>query len=412
MKKNNILNIIFILFLSIQLVSFIKSFNFSNYLCFFFIGLWIIFSAIANKDYYIKNKKIIFLIFLNLIYTFTFPLIFENYVISNRYLNVFSLFFYYIVYDYNKVYKNKMSKRELMFIFCLGLSTFIKTFIALQQNGYVSRAIKSSGEISMSLLRQNIGGYEFIYFIHFFLLLLFFYFLFENKKNRKIILLLLFLLSFYLIILSNYLTALLLDIVIIGGLIFSYISKKTGIIFKTVLFIALLMAVIFYKTIFVSVIDLGIKLIGDNYNASRLEQLKDQIIYDENTDVYFDRKESIKLNISQTLKYPITGIVINKLEINNSGYLTEFGQHSFITDTFALYGIFIGIIEVYLIIYPFLEYIRNYPQLKLFILCFALDIILILFFNNIDTLLGFGAYYLLPLLIEKINSKERINENN
>lgn len=407
-KIGNMCNAIFGIFICLNIIPFFKSFSLYYYINIGLILLWLALSSIRCKKYYSNIKKIILFILLFGLYTFILPILFGNSVISNRYLNVFSLFFYYIVYDYNSSTNNQNNKL-LSWIFINTVITYTTTILALLKNNYVARSIKSSGELTISLLKQNIGGYEFIYFIHILLILYLICFLEEEKLYKKIIYIITVIMSLYLVIISNYLTALIIDLIIVISILFSkFLSKKSKIIRMfacTILFVCC----IFYKNILNTMIDTTTIFTGNSYNTVRLLQLKDEL-NGKGENIYSDRSDRIILNINQTLSYPLTGIVIDKIEYEGN-YLSGFGQHSFITDTYALFGLFIGSLLIYILIVPLYSFIKKYKDYKMFIILISADLFIILFINNFDTLLGLVVYYMMPTYFDFIENKKNVLTN-
>ena len=103
-------------------------------------------------------------------------------------------------------------------------------------------------------------------------------------------------------------------------------------------------------------------------------------------------------SISLFLDNLIFGIVHTALGVNSDGKINSFGQHSYIIDTFALYGIIIGFLQVILIFKSFQLKIK----LKSKIIMSSLNILFVFLIlstvNNMTPSVGFIVFFILPIL--------------
>ena len=354
-----------------------------------------------------------------------------NSTIGNRYLNLFAIPFFYIVYKENTDRSNfKLNIKVVIMIISLSAITFIKTVIEILNNPYIIRTIKSSGSYTLNTLREGIGGYSFLYFFIFVGIISFGILTglkqfggFRNKRVIKFILFIIIVSSIVLAILSNYLTAIFLMLlgiipVFIVGL-FKFKSKR--IIICTLLALPILLMV--WKKIASVVISALINIIGEGYTSERLSVFNDYFLYgSELVSITEDRNSRMDLSIESFLNNPLFGLVTTKIEYSN-GYLTGFGQHSYILDTFALFGLFIGLLNLYLLIYPFAVRIKRSNNIIRFLNIIILALTLFFFFiNNAVGSIGFAVYFMFPVLcdfLEKMMKKDELiviskskNENN
>ena len=68
---------------------------------------------------------------------------------------------------------------------------------------------------------------------------------------------------------------------------------------------------------------------------------------------FADRFPTIKESIDAFFAHPLLGLIGSGGIGFSENYLTGFGQHSYVFDTFALYGFVIGIINIFAILKPF-----------------------------------------------------------
>ena len=115
-------------------------------------------------------------------------------------------------------------------------------------------------------------------------------------------------------------------------------------------------------------------------------------------------------SLENFIKHPFFGVISSdEITTNQSGFLEGFGQHSYILDTFTLYGFVIGIINIIIILKPFKDQYGNRvkygrPLNNAMLVC----VIGIYLFNNatISTALAFGIFF--PLLREIYDSGDVI----
>lgn len=233
----------------------------------------------------------------------------------------------------------------------LSLCTLLTTFFALLLNPYVSRSIKSSGELTFQLYSRGIGGYSFVYYVVVCSQLVFFLFL-KNKGIKKIIYLLLYVLMFCFTIKTNYFTAL--SLLLLGtfimGTIFLYSNSVSH---KFLLFVCLVsgfFAILNFQMIF----DTIGYFFPKRFHSILLSEYGDNsllsAIYSE---FLFDRWPMMQQSLIAFFYNPLGGIMPSGELGFKDGYLTGFGQHSHILDTFALYGALIGVVNIFVLMKPF-----------------------------------------------------------
>jgi len=96
------------------------------------------------------------------------------------------------------------------------------------------------------------------------------------------------------------------------------------------------------------------------------------------------------------------GIIVKPLTYEN-GFIKDFGQHSMIFDTFSIYGVLIGLLNLYLIIAPFIFLKKRFFSNKKIIFAFFISILIFSFFNNSTINTSFLAFFIFPFML-KYNS--------
>lgn len=381
---------------------------------FLIMFLWISSVFIIRPYFFININLHVLCIYFFIIYTAVTPYLFDNDVIGNRYLQLSLMFVFYLIFVYNEKYGyEKSSKMILIIALLFVLITSITTLIGLFENPYLSRSIKSSGEHSQFLNSQGIGGYEFIYFLVFIVIIL--YYILINARNFKLklrtnlLFIGLFIIFLTTVVFSNYFTALILLMI---GVTIVTLGKKRNLIINIFIILGITISVLFIKQIFFLITNGLLKILenGSTYNKIKMLQLE---VNNEGTNqsITSERFSTIDNSVDAFIQNPIFGIVTDKINFTG-GYLTGFGQHSYFVDTFALFGILIGILNIYIVFQPMV--IKMFKKNILWILNLALFVttLLLFFANNASPSIGIAIFFVYPVIynwlleILEVNNKK------
>ena len=387
-------------------------------LMFLSMFLWLIIAALAHPSFFTRFSVHKLLIFLFIIYTVIVPYIFGNGIIGNRYMEHGVMLIFYLIYKYNRTYGYSNSNKIIVKISLLSITiTSVLTLVGLFNNPYLARSIKSSGEYTMHLRSQGIGGYEFIYLLVFVSINLFF--LLNNKKfvNLKVGLTFIFASLFILfsltIVYANYFTAFIMLLLSITILLF---MKNRNIFVKIfILFIGFIL-MIFRKSIIKLIINIIIKLLGTGATVEKLLKLQESSsIYNGSNSIFSDRASTIISSWFSFLENPIGGLVTEPIQ-SSGGFLIGFGQHSHFVDTLALYGLVIGLINIYIILYPLFDRLNKNKEMFSLSLAMLISVLIIFSFNNVTPSIGFGIFFLYPVFydwfmeLKNYSKEESINK--
>jgi hypothetical protein len=339
-------------------------------------------------------------LFVFLFCSIIFPYIFGAGTYGNRYVSLALLPFGIIIFEY---YKNNQQLRSLKML-ALALVPFIiyttlNTLKRLLENPFIVRSIKSSGEYSEDLARQGIGSYGFVYFMVIVGVMLLYVFLKTANKWMRFFVFLGYILTLYFIFKTNYVTALLVTIIASAVLLYVYISKRTGSSKYLMLFAIVLGAFLLLN------LD-NIVLAIEDYLPKRLamaivpegEQTTLGAIFTEFTE---DRWPTMLKSLEAFKENFVFGLIGNgKINIY-AGFISDFGQHSHIIDTFALLGVFLGTMNVFVIFAPFKDMNGKWikEQLPLTV-AVCTCVILIYLFNNATSTIALAITVFFPLLRE------------
>lgn len=314
--------------------------------------LWVAFSFLTDRKFYLNSNIHRFYLFFLYALMIILPYLLGYPVIGNRYSSMAIVIFGNVIYEFYKEHGKIENLKRILFVVALfALITLGITYINLLINPYISRSIKSEGEYSASLAARGIGGYQFIYFVSAAAIPVLFVVLKAKKKVYRIISLALYILSVLLIVKSNYLTALLLTIGCSVILLIAHLwSGKKAIhkfllcVFGIVCIVCLINIDAILRSI-ASFLPERISRVLITDDAGAIESIVDEF--------FADRFPTIKESIDAFFAHPLLGLIGSGGIGFSENYLTGFGQHSYVFDTFALYGFVIGIINIFAILKPF-----------------------------------------------------------
>lgn len=364
--------------------------------------LWLFFVTTIDTKFLLWKKNFVLLVIY--FYLILYPIVFGISTIANRYTAMSlvlcgSIIFRYY-YAYNKLY---ILKKVLTITLILSLITMLITYEQLLINPYISRSIKSSGEHSAMLARRGIGGYTFVYYMTALSIPVLYYGLKAEHKKKRIIAIAWYVFSILFIIKSNYLTALLATIVPSAILILlnSSSKKKSGFALGLILGIILVVIISYLDSILTSIADFLPSRIARVLISGSGGSVMDSILQE----FLLDRWPRILDSINSFMEHPFLGLVGSGALRLDGEFLTGFGQHSFIADTFSLYGLFGGIIGTYAAVCPLKRsdiWKNNSPLRIAMIVC----VVMIYFFNNATDSVAIVVTIVAPFCVCILNFDE------
>ncbi len=369
--------------------------------------LWVALAALSHPNFFISSSIYRFLLIFFVIYTATMPYFFNQNEIGNRYLILSQIFIFYLFYEYNKKYSHKKSNiRIVIYTLPFIIFTSLRTLYGLISNPYLVRSIKSEGEHSEFLHKQGIGGYEFIYFLVIVISILFFAILMRKALSFRfkhvgsvVVIMLLF---GFTIIFSNYFTGLL---VMVFSLLMLILLKERSLLNSLIVYLLAFLGLIFSKSIILFSSDILIKLLANGKTVNRIMSLQSSIL--NQGGVFFllkVRLETLEVSWDALLSNPLFGSIVKPSVV--------MGNHSFLMDTFALYGVFLGIISLCVILIPFIGRFNKNGRLNGLNLTMMICVFLLFFLNNATPSMGFAVFFIYPVMYDwlavKLSKSEKI----
>jgi hypothetical protein len=371
---------------------------------------WFILSAIDAPMFLFKAYVYSLLVLFFFLYTVFVPYIYGNYAIGNRFFEISQLFLYYFAFNKNKYIGRPQDNLLLIkLIVPFIIVTSMLTIFDYQLNPYISRSVDNATEFGRDVLLRGVGGYELVYFLVIVMPILFIMMLNKRiiKKTKYLILVFFMILLFgYNIIQSNYATALLLMFFSLFVIIFLRKISIGRLFFYTC---ALMLVVIFAKQFLADVLDVIGYFSGEGLNLERIQEMRQLVLHNEIGDSLGARSFTYERSWIVILNNPIFGIIANDLNLVDGG-VTGFGQHSQILDTYALFGIGIGSIQLYLFSKPFLIRLNSKNAvLNQLTLVVFLMFIFIVSINNMTTSIAFAVFFVFPTAYDWFFIKLKMN---
>lgn len=392
---------IFLLALS-SIFSPIRALSYFNQIWAICIIGWFFFTFLENPFYFLIPSRHRFAIYLYLIYTIGVAFMVGNGSIGNRFFELSQLLLFYMAYE-----KNKLSGRNQDNLFIIKLIapfvliTCYITIMAYSIDPFISRTIKSSQGEGIQYLKMGVGGYEFIYFLVILVPILIFVLFNKNRsipKRYKFVGIVATSLFGVNIVLSNFSTAFFLLLLGIIIRLFFYRIKYSYVFIYILL---LLLIMISFQPLITFILDFLADNLGDSNNVSRVLEIKDLLINGESGTSIEARNDVFLESIYLFFENPTFGIITEPINRNNYGQITGFGQHSQVFDTFALYGLLIGLLQLYIYLKPLiarLKYTRGI--VSGFTLAIMIVFLIIITINNATPSVGFAVFFIFPTIYD------------
>ncbi|MEO0289444.1 MAG: O-antigen ligase family protein [candidate division WOR-3 bacterium] len=287
----------------------------------------------------------------------------------------------------------------LYIIAFFSLITLITTLLNLIKNPFITRIIKNYGYTKEYAISNNIGGYEFIYYsVLVFILLFYFLINFYSKINKKklVVLTIIIILIPLLVVMSNYFIAFLILVISIFLVLIFKLSKKNTYLKLFILFLSIILIYNFYTE---KILDFFIdKTTG--LNKTRLQELKDSYLESKEFNLETNRWQLYKVSFNTFLETPLLGVIGKEKELI-FGTTTSSGQHSHFLDSLVYLGLFLSLLQLYVIFRPFFIYIKDKTFNDL-VFTFLCSFLIIFLFNNLTPSMSIPLFFIFPYLYDKM----------
>lgn len=403
---NTLLDIVLVLLIALIFVPQLRFLSAYNYLCLLVSVSWCVLAFSQNPRFFLGTSKYFSVSVLFFVLVIAVSFIADNQLLINRYSSFIMIPLFYWIYEYNAIYRSlKSNIKNLFFSLLFILYTSIQTTLVLILNPFAARSIKTSAEETEDLISDGVSGYGLIYAVVILVIVLIPMILDGKKLGLsflgKIFILVLGGSFLYLIILSNYFTALIVTLMAILTIIVLYRNKKRLFILAPFA----LMYIMFQKDINVKVLDTISSFVQtDGLTYRRIQEIKAELIFGSSTESVDSRSGVINQSIDLLSEYPILGYAT---ELGNNFDLNRVGQHSYVFDTYALFGLFLGTYSLWIMWLPFHYRIKsNFGyKLKVFSWTVGFAFMILIIMNNLTPSMGFAAFFVFPTVFDYINKR-------
>lgn len=336
------------------------------------------------KDHLIRIALVILML--------AFPVICGNSAYANRYLHLSGVLLYPIIYEATKNTRIPGYVVRILIIWSIVIA--IPTILACSQAPYASR------QADQSALYQSmgVGGYMYIYAIALGSVILFAYAINSTFSKKTMLLYAIWILYIVTIYKSNFMTAVLVAVI---GAFCCIICKKNSAKNKMISISLFLLFLFFMSGPILQALDGLIKsIIPESGRIANIFRGSGNIFQSLTNEFVGDRLPTLQSSITVINKHPIAGLIFYE---NN---IVDFGQHSTILDTFALWGIPIGGIYFILMLKPYFSFNRckHYE----YIIPVLVSFIILAFFNNIECTSVFVMFYIGLCVVDSVGDREPI----
>ena len=326
--------------------------------------------SMISKDYLVRIVLVALM--------FVFPLICGNSAYANRYLHLSGLLLYPILYDATKNTRIPIYLFWILIVWSIIVA--IPTIMVCSGSPYASRL---ADEIPL-YQSMGVGGYMYIYAIALGSVILFAYAINSTFSKKTIVLYAIWMLYIVTIYKSNFMTSVLVAVL---GAFCCIVCKKNSAKNKiiSILFFSLFIFLM-SGPIFQYLGTLIRSIIPDSGRIANIFGGSGNLFQSLINEFIGDRLPTLQSSINAINKHPIAGLVFTE----NGQF--DFGQHSTILDTFALWGIPIGCIYLYLMFKPYFSVKRrkHYEYTIPILVSFSV----LAFFNNIECTSAFVMFYI------------------
>lgn len=394
-KRNDLvakLLIIFFLFINIvpnfQANAYVTLLNMLGYVLVIMLNMTVTLrSGISVREFLAYG-----LIFLNCV----IPLLTGHVTLFNRYLSLSILPISYLLsVSFSKIGKVYVLKQSCKMVVGVTVINLIISMFHVIQRPSVMRGINATSEESFSNMRKGIGGYDLVYFWTLILVFFVYKLMFEKRKKfeHNACCGVALLLGVATILLSNFLTAFLILGIAFSILLFLWLMQRKKYILAVlyvVFFVLLLVADQYLMDFFAPII---LELVPGGTTALRIETYREiGIIQALLSEFFADRMPLIQLSVQSAIETRYMGGMLYL----KKNLLDSIGQHSYLFDTMALYGVGVFILNVVLLMFPIMEQRRKHKKV-LYIVEFV-SIMIMLLLNNATASIALAYFVFVPSL--------------
>lgn len=400
LKINKLVGYIFFLLLIIP--SF-KIISYYNWIVGFLSILWILTALLTDGKFFLFSNKIIVVEYIFWIYIFAFIVITLNLTLFGRMFGLFLLLLIQVMYlFYKKNNERFIYSTSKLLLFIIPIICFVSTYFSLKIP-YLIRAIDKDNYLGVynNFKILGVGGYSLVY-TSVLLIPICLYALLYDKRKTKFTAFLYFInivVGSFFVLTAGFSIA---TFTLITSVIILLIIKRVNIKSIGFLFSILLISYFSFDFLMEKIFPVFLLLFSKMpYYKMKLIEISEILMYHQIQSASVTKRlYNYGTSIDSIKKYPFFGSIVSDSLI--------FGNHSTILDVTSIFGIFTGLLLIYLLFSTIISFFKKYNIVRSnsIILLSMISLFIILFFNNDIPTLGLPLFFLLPTILEKVNNEK------
>lgn len=359
------------------------------------IIIWLVLELFDKRSVFFKPNLYLIVLYVFLGYTLTISYMVDGSASLGRNIQFFLMLFFLFVYASYQRKSLEILKPVIylnIILFTIWMGT---TYTALLHDSHAARYVIRSDEISMALSKKGVGGFSFIYSLLIYIIAIMALINSRIQQKKKFTIVTLFLLfsvalGILVVLKAEYSTAVLLMVFsIIFFLLYSKSIQK-----NVILFFAMIIFFIAFKFYIVDILQALLPYAeGTNYQHKILDSIASMNV-GETVGTAGDRLDRYIRSLNLFIDNPLTGV----------WSIQDVGKHSLLLDTFAQFGIFAGLVLIYVLLkVPYQIYKKSNKQ-KTLSLTIIFLIIALISLNNVTMSYGFMFYIFYPYIIQRLEN--------
>lgn len=319
-----------------------------------------------------------------------------NSVLFNRYISLCLFIAGYPLFRVVLAESTDRSKKAFLIIASLfAIASCLKTCHALVANPYLSRSIKSEGVYSQGILLSGVGGYELVYFS----VLAAIAVLpgcFSRNRKFQFANIAAFLIFALLVVLSNYMTALI--VLIIGSILVLVYQVCSGTQLGVLVGVIMILVIGTIVAVNLGSIVEQLASAGGGGRVSNVLLGSESLLLNITNEFFADRAPVMQQSMCVLLDNPVIGSIGLSSAYGDYGVVSLAGQHSFVLDTFAYYGVLGGMLIIGAVMLELRQLVKTYSAFRA--IPIAVSLIILILFNNATASIASLVFILFPLFQE------------
>lgn len=355
--------------------------------------LWIFLELFEKRSIILRPTSYILVLYFFLLYTMSVGYLADGISSITRNIQFYIMLFFIFIYaSYSR--KSLAILRPVVYLNIVLFTVWMwTTYSVLLENSHAARYVIRSGEEARVLTQKGVGGFTFIYSLLIYIIAVLALVkrrIKEGKLLSPITLFMIFsiVLAILVVLKAEYSTAVLLMVFSLFFFLFYSDSIQKNIIMFFSMFL-LFIALKYYLIDILRMLQPYAE--GTNYS----HKISDTIISIQQgaaTGTAEDRIERYIRSFHLFLDHPLSGV----------WSIENIGKHSLVLDTFAQFGIFAGLLLLYILLsipYRLYRYGTRNKNLKLTILFLTIALISL---NNVAMAYGLMFYIFYPVILERL----------